>query len=160
MMIHEITEIVGPHKARKRIGRGIGSGHGKTSGRGHNGAGSRSGFSSPAHREGGQLPFFRRMAKRGFTNAPFRKHFATVNLRSIDARFEDGEAVSPETLVKVGLIRNTKLPVKILADGEITKKLNVTAAKFTQAASDKITKAGGSITVDTGRPGPSPADSK
>ena len=81
-------------------------------------------------------------------------------IEKVQAWKDEYEAVSPETLVKVGLIRNTKLPVKILADGEITKKLNVTAAKFTQAASDKITKAGGSITVDTGRPGPSPADSK
>lgn len=147
MMIHEITEKAGAYRNRKRVGRGIGSGHGKTSGRGHNGAGSRSGAKRPPTREGGQLPFFRRMAKRGFTNAPFMKQFAIVNLSALEARFEDGESVTPETLVKVGLIRNTKLPVKVLGDGELTKKLQVTASKFTASAAGKIEKAGGSVTV-------------
>ncbi|QDU71758.1 50S ribosomal protein L15 [Mucisphaera calidilacus] len=147
MMIHEITEKAGAYRNRKRLGRGVGSGHGKTAGRGHNGAGSRSGFRRPPTREGGQMPFFRRMAKRGFTNAAFKKYFAIVNLSALEARFEDGESVTPESLVKVGLIRNTKLPVKILGDGDLTKKLVVTAAKFTAAAAGKIEKAGGSVTV-------------
>ncbi len=151
MMIHDITEKAGAYRNRKRVGRGIGSGSGKTCGRGHNGAGSRSGASSPAYREGGQMPFFRRMAKRGFTNAPFKTRYTIVNLSAIEKRFEDGETVTPETLVKAGLIRSTKLPVKVLGDGEITKKLQVTAAKFTASASEKISKAGGSATVQEHR---------
>lgn len=147
MMIHEITEKVGAHKKRKRIGRGPGSGHGKTSGRGHNGAGSRSGSGIRASREGGQMPLFRRVPKRGFSNANFTKHFSVVNIRALEARFEDGGEVNPDMLVKVGLIADTKLPVKILGDGEITKKLNVTVAAASKSAAEKIAAAGGSITL-------------
>lgn len=149
MMIHEITEKVGAHKKRKRVGRGVGSGHGKTAGRGHKGAGSRSGFggSVRASREGGQMPLFRRFPKRGFTNARFRTTYAIVNLKAIDARFDDGAEVNPEMLVKVGLIRDASLPVKVLAEGEIKKKLTVSAAKFSAAAKQKIEKAGGAATV-------------
>jgi len=145
MMIHEITEKVGRHKRRKRIGRGPGSGTGKTAGRGHNGAGSRSGFSSPTN--GGGTPLFKMLPKRGFSNAYFKKHFAVVNLSAIDARFEDGAEVNPEMLVKHGLIRDTKLPVKVLGTGEIKKKFTVTAAKFSKSAEEKIAAAGGSVTV-------------
>ena len=149
MMIHEITAKVGSHKKAKRVGRGIGSGSGKTCGRGHNGAGSRSGWTGSirASREGGQMPLFRRMAKRGFSNAQFMKHFAVVNLKAIESRFDNGAEVNPEMLVKAGLIKNTKLPVKVLGEGEITKKLSVTAAAFSKAATEKIAKAGGSATV-------------
>lgn len=147
MMIHEITEKAGRHKKRKRVGRGPGSGHGKTSGRGHNGAGSRSGASIRASREGGQMPLFRRVPKRGFSNAQFTKHFSVVNIRALEARFDDGAEVNPDMLVKVGLIPDTKLPVKILGDGQITKKLNVTVAAASKAAAEKIAAAGGSITV-------------
>lgn len=145
MMIHEVTEKVGRHKQRKRIGRGIGSGHGKTAGRGHKGYGSRSGNSAPS--EGGRIPMWKRFPKRGFTNAPFMKHFAIVNLKALDARFQEGEDVNADTLAKVGLIRDTKLPVKVLGEGELTKKLNVTAASFSKSATEKITAAGGSATV-------------
>lgn len=153
MMIHEVTELVGSHKKRKRLGRGTGSGHGKTCGRGTKGAGARSGWggSIRAGREGGQMPFFRRIPKRGFSNARFTKIYAIVNLQALEARFDDGAQVNPETLVKVGLIPDTKLPVKVLAEGELTKKLNVTAALFSAAASEKISKAGGSATVDQAR---------
>ena len=149
MMIHEITEKVGAHKKRKRVGRGIGSGHGKTAGRGHKGAGSRSGATGSirAGREGGQMPLFRRVAKRGFSNANFKTHYAVVNIHAIDSRFEDGAEVNPDMLVKVGLIRDTKLPVKVLGTGETTKKLQVTAASFSSSAQEKITKAGGSVNV-------------
>ena len=149
MMIHEITSKVGSHKKRKRVGRGIGSGHGKTCGRGHKGAGSRSGWTGSirASREGGQMPFFRRIAKRGFSNARFKKHFSIVNLKAIEVRFDDGAEVNPELLVKVGLIKSTKLPVKILGEGEISKKLDITASAFSETATEKITKAGGSATV-------------
>ena len=104
MMIHEVTEKVGSHKKRKRLGRGIGSGHGKTCGRGTKGAGSRSGWggSIRASREGGQMPFFRRIPKRGFSNARFMKEFLVVNIQALEARFEDGAQVTPADLVAVG----------------------------------------------------------
>jgi len=144
MMIHEITEKVGRHKRRKRIGRGHGSGHGKTSGRGHKGARSRAGFSMRPGQEGGQMPLFRRLPKRGFNNANFRKDFAIVNLQAIEARFENGEEVTPESLAAKGLIPGLAKPVKVLGHGELTKKVTVTAAAFSKSAKEKITSAGGS----------------
>lgn len=149
MMIHDVTEKVGKYKKRKRLGRGVGSGKGKTCGRGHKGAGSRSGAtgSMRASREGGQTPLFRRVAKRGFSNALFTKHFSIVNIAALDARFDDGAEVNAQMLVKVGLIRDDKLPVKILGQGETKKKLTVTAASFSKSAQDKITQAGGTATV-------------
>ena len=149
MMIHEITAQVGAHKRRKRVGRGIGSGNGKTCGRGHNGAGSRSGWTGSirASREGGQMPFFRRIPKRGFSNALFKKSFVIVNVKAIDARFDDGAKVGPAELVEAGLIHDTKTPVKILGEGKITKKLDVTATVFSQSAAQKISDAGGTVTV-------------
>jgi large subunit ribosomal protein L15 len=133
MMIHEVTEKVGPHKKRKRVGRG------------HKGAGSRAGNSRKAGHEGGQMAFFRRIPKRGFSNAEFRTDYATVNLKALEQRFDDGAEVNPDMLVKAGLIRNTKDPVKILGEGDLTKKLTVTAAKFSEAAKAKITAAGGTV---------------
>jgi len=149
MMIHEVTEKVGKHKKRKRVGRGVGSGRGKTCGRGHNGAGSRSGATGSirASREGGQTPLFRRVAKRGFSNVLFKKHFAIVNVAALDARFDDGAEVNAQMLVKAGLIRDDKLPVKVLGQGETKKKFSVTAASFSKSAQEKITQAGGSATV-------------
>ena len=145
MMIHEITDKVGKYKARKRIGRGHGSGHGKTSGRGHKGAGSRAGFSRRPYFEGGQMSFIRRMPKRGFTNAQFRRPYHIVNLKTLDARMDDGAVVTPETLVEAGIIRDTDLPLKVLGEGELTKKLTITAAKFSASARAKIEAAGGTI---------------
>ena len=145
MMIHEITEKVGRHKRRKRIGRGVGSGHGKTAGRGHKGYGSRSGNSNP--HEGGGTPLYKRYPKRGFSNARFMKHFSVVNLSAIDKRFEDGETVDAASLAKVGLVRDTKLPVKVLGHGDLTKKVTVHAAAFSKTATDKIEAAGGSANV-------------
>ncbi|HCD30951.1 MAG TPA: 50S ribosomal protein L15 [Phycisphaerales bacterium] len=145
MMIHEITEKVGRHKKRKRVGRGPGSGLGKTCGRGHKGAGSRAGYSKKAAHEGGQMAFFRRIPKRGFTNSMFRTDYAIVNIQDLAMRFEDGGEVNPDMLVKAGLIRNSKDPVKVLDQGELSIKLNVTAAKFSESAKAKITAAGGSV---------------
>ncbi len=147
MMIHDITEKTGKYKARKRIGRGRGSGTGKTSGRGHKGAGSRSGYSRRPAFEGGQMPYFRRIPKRGFSNAAFRTEYHIVNVAALQDRFEAGAAVDAAALVQAGLIRNTKLPVKVLAHGDITIKLNVTADKFSGSATTKIEAAGGSVTV-------------
>jgi large subunit ribosomal protein L15 len=146
MMIHDITSKVGKHQSRKRVGRGHGSGLGKTSGRGHKGAGSRSGYSRKPSFEGGQMTWTRRIPKRGFTNNPFRKHYHVVNLRLLEERVEDGADVTVEVLSNLGVVRDANLPLKILADGEITKKFNVTAAKLSKAAIVKIEAAGGSVT--------------
>ena len=147
MMIHEITEKVGPHRRRKRVGRGPGSGHGKTCGRGHKGAGSRSGHVRRTASEGGQMPLFRRLPKVGFSNVRFRRVFAVVNLNAIDSRFDDGAEVNADMLVKVGLIRSARLPVKVLGMGQTEKKLSVTAATFSTSAREKIEKAGGTATI-------------
>lgn len=147
MMIHEITEQVGRDKARKRIGRGHGSGTGKTSGRGHKGAGSRSGHKNKAGYEGGQMPFARRIPKRGFSNHLFRRDHHVVNIKSLEAAFEAGATVDIAALVDKGLVRDTQQPLKILGEGELTKALNVTADRLSASATSKIEAAGGSVTV-------------
>ena len=149
MMIHEITALVGKHRRRKRIGRGTGSGTGGTSGRGHKGAHSRAGWggSTPPGYEGGQMPYFRRVPKRGFSNAQFTTRYAIVNTGALDKRFDDGADVTAERLIEVGLIRNMRLPIKILGQGDLSKKLTVTAVKFSDSARQKIQQAGGSCTV-------------
>ena len=146
MMIHEITEKVGRHKARKRIGRGEGSGYGGTSGRGHKGAGSRAGFKRRASYEGGQLPWFQRFPKRGFSNAAFRKRFHVVNLKVLEERFDADSTIDLATLAEKRIVRDTTLPLKVLGEGELTKKLQVTAKKFSASARKKIEKAGGTAT--------------
>ena len=146
MMIHDITNKAGKYKARKRVGRGHGSGSGKTSGRGHKGAGSRAGHSHRSGFEGGQTPWARRFPKRGFSNAAFRTEFHVVNVAQLDARFEDGDEVNLETLVAKRLIRSTTRPLKILGEGDVTKKLMVTATKFSKSAIAKLEAAGGSVT--------------
>lgn len=151
MMIHEITALVGKDKARKRIGRGRGSGRGKTSGRGHKGAGSRAGNSRKGAFEGGQMPYFRRLPKRGFSNVTFMTQFWIANIRDIVAHpnFAKGGEVNAGTLIEAGLIRDTKRPLKILGDiGEADKlgvKLDVTAERVTAAARKHIEGAGGSV---------------
>jgi large subunit ribosomal protein L15 len=147
MMIHEITARVGRGKARKRIGRGEASGTGGTSGRGHKGAKSRSGYSRRASYEGGQKPFAQRFPKRGFSNADFRREFHVVNLKALEDRFEAGAEVDAAALVRVGLIRDTKLPVKVLAEGELSKSLKVVAARFSATAKARIEAAGGTATT-------------
>ena len=147
MMIHEITEKVGSHKRRKRVGRGHATGHGKTSGRGHKGAASRSGWKRRPGYEGGQMPFIRRMPKRGFTNAPFRNLYHIVNVRALEAILYDDAEVSAKSLAAAGVIRDIKLPLKVLGQGELTHKLHVTAAKFSASARAKIEAAGGTVTV-------------
>ena len=146
MMIHEITEKVGRHKSRKRIGRGRGSGQGKTSGRGHKGAASRAGWSRRPGFEGGQMPLVRRMPKRGFTNAQFRRLYHLVNVSTLEARFAEGAEITAQVLADAGVIRDTSLPLKVLGQGDLKKKLNVTAAKFSASARAKIEAAGGTIT--------------
>ncbi len=147
MNITEITKQAGARKQRKRVGRGRGSGTGKTAGRGHKGAGSRAGATRRAMREGGQMPTFRRMPKRGFNNFQFRTRYSVVNVASLEDRYEAGAHVTAQSLLEAGLIRNLRFPVKVLGDGELTKKLVVDAAKFSESAKQKIQAVGGEANV-------------
>jgi large subunit ribosomal protein L15 len=144
MLNHEITSIAGKHKRRRRVGRGAGSGHGKTCGRGHKGAGSRAGSTSVSLYEGGQMPLFRRLPKRGFNNYKFAKRCEIVNVCQLE-QFEDGAIVGVEQLSGAGLIDSIKSRVKILGKGDLTKKLQVTAHKFSKNAEQKIAASGGIV---------------
>ena len=136
------------HKT-KRIGRGPGSGHGKTAARGHKGMWSRSGSSQKRGFEGGQMPLHRRMPKRGFTNAVFKKDFSTINVGDL-AKFEKGAKIGPQELVAAGTIRKLrKNGLRVLGDGEVKAALHVSAHYFTETAREKITKAGGTVEVIT-----------
>jgi len=142
MLNHEITSIAGHHKARKRIGRGTGSGHGKTCGRGQKGSKSRAGAIGFSLAEGGQMPLFRRLPKRGFSNYNFQPRREIVNVSQLE-RFNDGTTVSLEQLSAAGLIDSLKSKVKILGNGELTKRLEVIAHKFSKTAEQKIVGSGG-----------------
>lgn len=146
MLSHEITSVAGRYKKRKRIGRGPGSGHGKTSGRGHKGSLSRSGAFHKTLHEGGQLPIFRRVPKDGFSNAKFQCRYVIVNIGQLE-KFEDGASVGLESLTQAGLIDGVSGKVKILGDGELTKRLDVSAHKFSKSAVQKIAACGGKTTV-------------
>lgn len=152
MMIHEVTALAGAWKKRKRVGRGEGSGHGKTSGRGAKGAKARSGYARKLGHEGGQMPYFRRLPKFGFTNAPFRMKFWTVNLGDIVAHpsFSKGGTVDASSLIAAGLVRDESRNLKILGnmpnDAVLKLKFNVTASRITAPAKKRIVDAGGSIT--------------
>jgi large subunit ribosomal protein L15 len=132
--------------AKKRVGRGPGSGSGKTAARGYKGAKSRSGFKFKRGFEGGQMPLHRRMPKRGFNNI-FRIEYAVVNLDDIAARFDDGATVSPDTLRESGLVSDRRALIKVLARGDVGKKLTVQAHKFSGKAAEKIAAAGGTADV-------------
>ncbi len=150
MMIHEITRSAARRKKSKpRVGRGQGTGSGKTAGRGTKGAASRSGWSRRYGYEGGQVPLIRRIPKRGFSNVQFAERYHVVNVKELEARFADGEQVTVETLAKAGVVRDGKLPLKVLGEGDLTRKLTVTAAKFSASARAKIEAAGGSAVVVT-----------
>ena len=143
-MSHEITSLVGRKKSRRRLGRGRGSGLGKTSGKGHKGQKARAGGMPPITSEGGQMPLFRRIPKRGFNNANFTVRYAIVNVSQLQT-FEDGARVDAQALSDAGLISSPSDRVKILGTGEIARKLTVVADKFSRSASDKITTAGGAV---------------
>jgi large subunit ribosomal protein L15 len=130
-------------KKRKRVGRGPGSGSGKTASRGHKGAQSRSGFKFKRGFEGGQMPLHRRLPKRGFNNHDFRTEYAVVNLDQLEAQFDAGATVDPDAFRKAGLVRGARLPIKVLARGEVTKALTVQAHKFSGKAAEKLAAAGG-----------------
>ncbi len=145
MKLNDLAPNPGATKKRKRIGRGPGSGHGKTSGKGHKGRGARSGGNTPPGYEGGQMPLQRRLPKRGFHN-PFREEYSVVNLGQLDAGFEAGAIVDAEALRARGLVRNRRR-IKILADGTLTKSLTVKADKFSATAKQKLEAAGGNAEV-------------
>jgi large subunit ribosomal protein L15 len=147
MELASILEQAGRHRRRKRIGRGPGSGHGKTSTRGHKGAGSRSGAQRGSLREGGQMQLLRRIPKRGFSNAEFKVEYNVVNVGDLEERFSAGAHVTPEAILQAGLIRNLRNKVKVLGEGSLTKKLKVEAAKFSKTAAEKIQAAGGEAVV-------------
>jgi len=147
MQIHDVHVGVQKHKRPKRIGRGVGSGNGKTAGKGHKGHSSRQGYKQNPLMEGGQMPLIRRVPKRGFSNGAFRKDFATFNVDALE-RFDNGSTVDEAALRAVGIVKGRHDDgVKILGDGELTKSLTVHAHKFTEGAIQKITAAGGKAIV-------------
>lgn len=145
MKLHELKPAEGSRQDRKRKGRGIGSGNGKTAGKGHKGQNARSGGGVRLGFEGGQTPLFRRLPKRGFTNIN-RKEYAVVNLDVLNV-FEDGTEVTPALLIETGVVKKEKAGIKILANGKIEKKLTVKAHKFSSAAKEAIEAAGGQTEV-------------
>ncbi len=146
MKLHSLQPAPGAVKTRKRVGRGVGSGLGKTSGRGQKGQNSRSGGGVRIGFEGGQSPLFRRLPKRGFSNARFKTTYAVINLSDLD-KFENGTTVTPELLKEMGLIKQSLDGIKILGNGTLTKKLNVKAHKFSNVAKEQIEKLGGKAEV-------------
>jgi large subunit ribosomal protein L15 len=146
MKLNELKPVEGAKHAKKRVGRGIGSGIGKTSGRGQKGQNSRSGGGVRPGYEGGQTPLYKRLPKRGFTNIHAHE-YAIVNLGDINALFEAGSVVDLEALKKVGLVKKEYEGVKILGNGELDKALTIKAVKFSKSAVEKISKAGGTVEV-------------
>jgi len=145
MKLHDLKPAVGATTAPKRLGRGTGSGLGKTSGKGHKGAKARSGGGKRPGFEGGQMPLTMRLPKRGFTNI-FRKEYVAINVDRLEI-FEDGMVVTPVELIQYGIIKNVEDGIKILGNGELTKKLTVQANKFSASAKEKIEAAGGKAEV-------------
>lgn len=146
MDLSNLKPAEGSKHAKKRVGRGQGTGQGVQAGRGHKGAKSRSGFKFKRGFEGGQMPLHRRIPKRGFHNE-FRVEYAVVNLDALSERFDEGTTVTPELLVERGLINNARRPVKVLGRGDIAKKLTVHAHKFSGKAAEKLAAAGGAAEV-------------
>lgn len=145
MKLHELQPAAGSTTASKRLGRGVGSGLGKTSGKGHKGAKARSGGGKRPGFEGGQMPLYRRVPKRGFTNI-YRVEYAEINVGQLEV-FTEGTVVNTELLKAAGIIKKTLGGVKVLGNGELTKKLTVEAAKFTETAKQKIEAVGGKAEV-------------
>ena len=146
MKLHTLKPNEGAIKNRKRVGRGQGSGTGKTSGRGEKGQNARSGGGVRVGFEGGQTPLFRRLPKRGFSNALFKKEYAIINLDELN-KFEDGAEVSLEVLREMGIVKKSKDGLKVLGNGTLEKKLNVKANKFSASAKEQIEKSGGKAEV-------------
>lgn len=146
LSLNNLHPAKGSTHKKKRVGRGPGSGLGKTAGRGHKGQKSRSGYSSRPGFEGGQMPLQRRLPKRGFTNI-FKKEWIEISLAKIEENFQTGDDITPEILHKRGLIKKAKHDLVILGNGDVTKSLNISAHRFTKTAKDKIEKAGGSANM-------------
>jgi large subunit ribosomal protein L15 len=145
MILDDVHRGIKTNTLRKRVGRGPGSGHGKTAGRGHKGAGSRAGTSRRLSHEGGQVPMARRIAKRGFNNKFFATCVAIVNLEDLEIAFEAGAVVDPETLKAARLVQGKYDVIKVLGDGELTKKLTIRVHRFSKSAEEKISAAGGTL---------------
>lgn len=145
MKLHELQANEGTRTKRKRLGRGIASGHGKTSGKGHKGQNARTGGGTRLGFEGGQTPLFQRLPKRGFSNIN-RKEYAVVNLDTLN-RFDDNTDITPELLIESGIIKNEKSGIKVLAKGTLDKKINVKAHKFSNTAKEAIEATGGKAEV-------------
>jgi large subunit ribosomal protein L15 len=143
MSLNNLNPAAGSKFGKKRVGRGPGSGNGKTAGRGNKGAQSRSGYSYKRGFEGGQMPLHRRVPKRGFNNTDFRTEYEVVNLDQLEARFDAGATVTPDALRSAGLVNGRDIRVKVLARGEVSKALTVQAHKFSGKAAEKIAAAGG-----------------
>lgn len=156
MILDDVHRGIQKNRKRKRLGRGPGSGHGKTSGRGHKGQGSRAGNSSHPTFAGGSMPMVRRVPKRGFNNR-FALDVAVVNVGQIDAAFEAGEEVTLEALAAKNLAKGRFDLLKVLGEGEVTKKLKINAHRFSKSAAEKIEKAGGEVSV---LPGKTPVEEK
>ncbi len=146
MKLNSLYPNEGATKTRKRVGRGPGSGLGKTSGKGHKGQNARSGGGVRPGFEGGQLPLFRRLPKRGFTNAMFKTRYAVINLSDLN-KFDNGAEVTPEILKNMGIVKNLQDGIKVLGNGTLEKKLTVKANKFSLKAKEAIEKSGGKIEV-------------
>lgn len=146
MKIEDLKPAEGSRKGDRRVGRGVGSGLGKTSGKGHKGQKARSGGTKGAGFEGGQMPLQRRLPKRGFTNYPFSKEYAVINLRDL-SKVEDLNTITPDVLHERGVVKDLKDGLKVLGDGEIKKPITVKAHAFSSAAQEKITAAGGKAEV-------------
>ena len=146
MKLHELEKNIGAKQRRKIVGRGPGSGLGKTSGKGQKGQNSRSGGGVNPVFEGGQLPLYRRLPKRGFSNSDFKIRYATINLSDLN-KFEEGTVVTPELLKEWDLLKKQLDGVKVLGDGEIEKKLTIKANKFSKTAIEKLEKSGSTIEV-------------
>ncbi len=142
--MEQIKAPVGANKKKSIVGRGTGS-KGRTSGRGHDGQNSRSGGGTRPGFEGGQMPLYRRIAHRGFSNYPFKKEYTVLNVSTLDEKFKDGDVIDEASLRKTGLLTGKKTLVKILGNGEINKKLDVQVSKISSSAKVKIEKAGGKV---------------
>ena len=146
MKLHTVRPAEGATFSKKRLGRGVGSGLGKTSGKGHKGQNARSGGGVRPGFEGGQLPLFRRLPKRGFSNAPFKTVYAVINLSDLN-KFEDGAVVTPELLHEMGIVKKQLDGIKVLGNGTLEKKLTVKASKFSKVAKEQIETLGGKAEV-------------
>lgn len=147
MLNHDITSNAVKYKSRKRVGRGRGTGNGKTSGRGHKGQKSRAGYSRKTLYQGGQMPLFRRLPKVGFSNFNYETKYEIVNIKQLETIFDDGAVIEIANLVDRGLVDSAASKVKVLGDGQLTKKLTVVAHKFSKSAEQKIADCGGSTKI-------------